>query len=109
MDPAEVEAKIRPPTFTPLVPIPKTALIVLENSFSSGHVVPLDNFKKIREIANKHRVKIHLDGSRIFHAAAVLGVDVKEIAKYADTVMFCLSKGLCCPVGSVVLGSKEFI
>lgn len=52
---------------------------------------------------------MHVDGARIFNSAAFLQVDVKEITKYCDTIMFCLSKGLCAPAGSMIAGSKEFI
>ena len=88
---------------------PKTALICLENAHSCGQVVPLENMEEIRQVADKYNLPIHLDGARLFNAAAYLEVDVKEITKYADSVMFCLSKGLCAPVGSILAGSKEFI
>lgn len=87
----------------------RTGLICLENAHSNGVVIPLDNMQKIYEIAHRKGVPVHLDGARIFNAALVLGVDVKEMTKCCDTVMCCLSKGLCAPVGSVVAGSKEFI
>jgi threonine aldolase len=63
----------------------------------------------VAEIASKNNLKIHLDGARIFNAAVSLGIDVKLLAQRADSVMFCLSKGLSCPVGSVICGSEEFI
>jgi threonine aldolase len=106
MDPAKVEATIRKITD---IHFPKTGLIELENSHSCGRVVPLENMKTIREISLHYKVPIHLDGARIFNAATVLGVPASEIASYADSVMFCLSKGLCAPVGSMLTGSKEFI
>jgi threonine aldolase len=62
-----------------------------------------------REIADEWKVPIHLDGARIFNAAAALGCDARDIASMADSVMFCLSKGLCAPVGSLLAGKKEFI
>ncbi|OQY10559.1 MAG: threonine aldolase [Marinitoga sp. 4572_148] len=68
-----------------------------------------DILKKIRNIADKYDIPIHLDGARIFNAATALQVEPIEIAQYADSVSFCLSKGLCAPVGSVVVGSKNFI
>ncbi|MCF7923779.1 MAG: low-specificity L-threonine aldolase [Candidatus Izimaplasma sp.] len=85
-----------------------TKLICLENAYN-GRALPLDYFANVREIADKHEIKIHLDGARIFNAALALNVDVKEVAKYADTVSVCLSKGLCAPIGSVLVGKKEFI
>lgn len=88
---------------------PRTGLICLENAHSAGVVLDLDYMRQVREIAERHNVPVHLDGARIFNAAAYLGVDASEIAKYADSVMFCLSKGLCAPVGSILVGSSEFI
>ena len=64
---------------------------------------------EVRELANRRSLPMHLDGARIFNAAIALETSAKEIASYADTVSFCLSKGLACPVGSVLCGSKEFI
>ncbi|MGM0496031.1 MAG: low-specificity L-threonine aldolase [Bacillota bacterium] len=86
----------------------QTKVICLENAYN-GRAIPLDYFAKVRKIADKHNLIIHLDGARIFNAALALGVDVKEVAKYANTVSVCLSKGLCAPVGSVLVGSKEFV
>lgn len=86
----------------------RTHLICIENAFN-GRVLPLEYFAKIREIADRHGLKVHLDGARIFNAALALNVDVSEVAKYADTVSVCLSKGLGAPIGSVLLGSQSFI
>ncbi|MDI3310842.1 MAG: low-specificity L-threonine aldolase [Thermoanaerobacterium sp.] len=107
MDPKDVLNSIR----TDDIHFPKTSLICLENTHNraGGTVIPLSNMKDIYEIAKAHNIPVHLDGARIFNAATYLNVDVREIAKYADSVMFCLSKGLCAPVGSIVTGSKEFI
>ncbi|XFA98799.1 low-specificity L-threonine aldolase [Candidatus Izemoplasma sp. B36] len=85
-----------------------TKLISLENPFN-GRVLPLDYLEKVYNIAKKHDVAVHLDGARIFNAATALNVDVKEIAKYGDTVSVCLSKALGAPVGTILVGSKEFI
>jgi threonine aldolase len=60
-------------------------------------------------VAKKHNLGVHLDGARVFNAAVALGVDVKELCKYADTVQICLSKGLSAPVGSVVVGSTDLV
>ncbi|HSD85267.1 MAG TPA: low-specificity L-threonine aldolase [Anaerolineae bacterium] len=89
----------------------RTRLIALENTHNrcGGTVLPLSYMKQVRELANRHNLRIHLDGARIFNAAVALGVDVKEITQYADSVTFCLSKGLSAPVGSVICGSPEFI
>lgn len=63
----------------------------------------------MKEIAGRAGIHVHLDGARIFNAAAALNVPVKQIADYADSVQFCLSKGLCAPVGSLVAGSGKFV
>jgi threonine aldolase len=88
---------------------PSTGLICLENAHSNGTVVPLENMKEISEIAHENEIPVHLDGARVFNAATYLNVDPTEITQYCDSVMFCLSKGLCAPVGSIVAGSKDFI
>ena len=90
---------------------PRTALICLENTHNraGGRVVPIEKMKDIYEISRRFHVPIHLDGARIFNAATALNVDAKEIARYADSVMFCLSKGLSAPVGSILAGTADFI
>ncbi|PMQ01692.1 MAG: low-specificity L-threonine aldolase [Dictyoglomus sp. NZ13-RE01] len=90
---------------------PKTSLIVLENTHNraGGKVLPLEYMREVYELSREYNIPIHLDGARIFNASIALGVPAREIAKYADSVMFCLSKGLSCPMGSLLVGSKEFI
>lgn len=88
---------------------PCTSLLCLENALSNGTVVPLEIMKEDYRTAKSLGLKVHLDGARLFNAAAALGCDVSELAACADSVTFCLSKGLCAPVGSVVCGDKEFI
>ena len=90
---------------------PKTTLICLENTHNRacGRAIPVEKMKVIYEISRKYNVPIHLDGARIFNAAIALNVDVKDIAQYTDSVMFCLSKGLGAPVGSLLAGTAEFI
>ena len=88
---------------------PETGLICMENALSNGTVVPLEVMKEIYTIARNHNIPVHLDGARLFNAAAYLGVDAAQITQYTDSVMFCLSKGMCAPVGSMLAGSKEFI
>ncbi|MFB0566861.1 MAG: low specificity L-threonine aldolase [Candidatus Aminicenantaceae bacterium] len=107
MDPEEVEQNIRKPS----VHIPRTSLICVENTHNnwSGAVVPMDNLKAIRKIADNHNIKIHFDGARIFNASHASGIPVKEYAKIGDSLMFCLSKGLSAPVGSMLVGPKDFI
>jgi threonine aldolase len=88
---------------------PATSLICLENAHSSGKVVQLSAMDEVRKAADDWNLPIHLDGARIFNAAAALHVDAAEIAKRADSVMFCVSKGLCAPVGSLLAGPKDFV
>ena len=88
---------------------PRTALITYENADSDGQVRSVEYMKFVWELAKKYDLPVHVDGARIFNAAAYLDVDVKEMAQYCDTMSVCLSKGLCAPVGSVLVGSKEFI
>lgn len=86
----------------------RTKLVCMENAYN-GRVIPLDYMEKVFEIAKRHSLAVHLDGARIFNAATALKVEVKEIAKYSDTVSVCLSKALGAPVGTLLLGSKDFI
>ena len=89
--------------------VPTTSLLCLENALANGTVVTLDNMKDCYDTAKQLNLNVHLDGARIFNVAEHLGCDVSEIAKYTDSVMFCLSKGLCAPVGSMLVGTHEFI
>ncbi len=88
---------------------PRTGLICMENPHSNGNVVPLKNMRDVRDFAKSVNVPIHLDGARIFNAAIALNADAKEIADFADSVMFCFSKSLCAPIGSILAGKKDFI
>jgi len=88
---------------------PRTGLICVENARSNGKVVDLTTLRGIKAMAEKKAIPVHMDGARIFNAAAALKCDVKEIADCADSVMFCLSKGLCAPIGSMVVGTQAFI
>ncbi len=88
---------------------PKVSLLCLENALTNGDVVPLDIMQEAADAAHALGMQVHLDGARIFNAALALGVDAKEVAAPADSVMFCISKGLCAPVGSLLCGSKAFI
>jgi threonine aldolase len=107
LDPNMIESKIRKEEDD--IHYPSTGLICLENAHSCGRVIPLSTMEKIYTIAKKHELPVHLDGARLFNASAYLEVDAKEITKYCDTVMFCLSKALCAPVGSILAGDKSFI
>lgn len=88
-----------------------TGVIELENThnMAGGAVTPIEVTNEICNGAHELGLKVHLDGARIFNAATSLGKNVKELAAGADTVMFCLSKGLCAPVGSMLVGTAEAI
>jgi threonine aldolase len=90
---------------------PVTGLICVENSHNrcGGTVLPLAYLHALREISLRRGVPIHMDGARIFNAAAALGVTVAEIASTVDSVQFCLSKGLAAPVGTLVTGDRDFV
>lgn len=85
-----------------------TALICIENAYN-GTVLPLDYMRLVYDIAKNRQIPVHLDGARVFNAAVALNTDVSEIAKYADSISVCLSKGLAAPVGTVLVGTKMFI
>jgi len=107
LDPERVEAAIQPPAGyrTP------TSLLVLENShnLAGGRVTPPARMNKLVAVARRHGLPVHLDGARIHNAAAALGVTAAELANGCDTVMFCLSKGLGAPVGSMLVGDNDTI
>ena len=86
----------------------RTRLLSLENTIN-GKVLPLSYMAEAREFVNQHNLKLHLDGARVYNAAVALGVDIKEISQYFDSMTVCLSKGLGAPIGSLVLGDKAFI
>ncbi len=90
---------------------PRTRLIALENTHLLANGAPLapDYLKQVRALADEQKLKIHTDGARIFNAAVALNLPVSELAQYSDSVQFCLSKGLSAPVGSMLVGSQDFI
>jgi threonine aldolase len=90
---------------------PRSALICLENTHNrhGGTVTTPEQMAAIKHVAEVHGLPVHLDGARVFNAAVALGVDVREITRHVDSLTFCLSKGLSCPVGSIVCGSSDFI
>lgn len=88
-----------------------TRLISLENTHNrgGGSVYPLEEIVKIHELADEMGLAMHLDGARLFNASVTSGIEAREYARYFDSVSFCLSKGLGCPVGSLVAGSAKLI
>lgn len=74
-----------------------------------GKVLPVEWMKRLSLICKKNSLKLHMDGARVFNAAEALSIPVAKVVKYCDSVCFCLSKGLSCPVGSILAGTKNFI
>ncbi len=90
---------------------PSPSLLCVENTHNRAGGVPQDRgyMESMAEIADEFDLKLHLDGARIFNAAVYLDKDVKELVEPADSIMFCLSKGLGAPIGSIIAGSEDFI
>jgi threonine aldolase len=107
LEPAEVEAAINPHVSyrTP------TRLLCLENSHNMWSGLPMDaaRTRALIAVARAHGLRVHLDGARLFNSQAALGVPAAELAAGCDTVMFCLSKGLCAPAGSMLVGDADLI
>lgn len=103
----KVSATIR----TPGPGYPPTAAIAIENTHNrkGGTVLPQSYLAELASFAKQHGLPVHMDGARIFNAAAYLGIPVSDIAHFADTVQFCFSKGLAAPVGSMVVGTAEMM
>jgi threonine aldolase len=108
LDWQSVEGAIRPQS---LYYFAQTGLVTLENShnFAGGSVMPVERIEEICEGAHSYGLPVHLDGARIFNAATALKRDAKDIAKPVDSLMFCLSKGLGAPIGSLIVGRRQFI
>ena len=107
LDPNEIEANIRPLN----IHFPLTSLICLENTHNvhGGTVLSQEEIDAVGLVAKAHRIPLHLDGARVFNAATYLDLNVSELVRSCDSVMFCLSKGLSAPIGSMLVGKKEFI
>ncbi|HHY94880.1 MAG TPA: low specificity L-threonine aldolase, partial [Firmicutes bacterium] len=107
LDPERVRDSIRPAN----IHYPPPALLCLENTHNraGGTVTPVKVMEELAGVAHERGLAVHLDGARIFNAAIALGVNAAALARPADSVMFCLSKGLGAPVGSVLCGSRDFI
>lgn len=107
MPPEAIAAAIRPPG---VMRFPRTGLLCLENThnYAGGTVLDVAETRAMADVARARGIPVHLDGARIFNAAVALGVPAPELCAPADSVMFCLSKGLGAPVGSLVCGSAAF-
>src|SRR5690606_35813963 len=88
---------------------PRTSLICVENTHNAagGKIMPIEELRAIRRLALERGLPVHLDGARLWNASAATGIPVADYAAQADTVMVTLSKGLGCPVGSVLAGSDR--
>lgn len=104
-DAAQIEANIRGGDIHEA----PTGIICLENALANGRVVPMDVMREVHEVGKRHGIPVHMDGARLFNAAVALGMEARELAACVDSVQFCLSKGLCAPIGSVLCGDADFI
>jgi threonine aldolase len=104
--PEDIESAIRGDN----VHFPRTRLVCLENTHNrcNGSALAAEYCDPVADLARKHGLKVHIDGARIFNAAIALQTDVRNLTRCADSVSFCLSKGLSAPIGSLVCGTREF-
>ena len=107
LDPKIIQAAVKPRDYHK----PPTRLMTIENTHnaSSGRALNAEQMKTMADAGHEKGLNVHLDGARIFNAAVALGVPVSDLTEHVDTATFCLSKGLACPIGSIVVGSKDFI
>ena len=107
MNPADIEGAIRPRGLH----MAKTTLVCIENTHNraGGTIVTPSQIEAISKVAKEHRLRLYMDGARVFNAAVALKVDVQQFTRHVDNLMFCLSKGLSCPIGSIVVGTEEHI
>jgi threonine aldolase len=104
---AQIEAAVRPSTYYYC----RASLVCLENTHNlqGGGIYPRERFREVAALARTRGLRLHLDGARLFNAAVASGVEIAKLTEGADSVMFCLSKGLAAPVGSILAGSGPFI
>jgi threonine aldolase len=107
MDPDDLKAAIRSRNLH--YPVPRVLCLENTHNRSGGRAIPLELHEQLCSVAHEKGMSVHLDGARIFNAAVKHGIRAADYAAHADSVMFCLSKGLSCPLGSMIAGSKEFI
>ena len=107
MKPDDIRAAVRNDN----IHLPHTSLVCIENTHNvaGGIALTVDQMKSNYDTAKEYDLGVHLDGARVFNAAVALGVDVKKLTQYSDTVQICLSKGLAAPIGSMVVGPKNLI
>lgn len=106
-EPQQIEEALRPRNLS----YPEASLMCVENTHNryGGTIVTPAQLKAISDVAKKHSLRLYMDGARIFNASVALNTDVKEFTKHVDNLMFCISKGLSCPIGSIIVGSRDFI
>ncbi|MGR5165589.1 low-specificity L-threonine aldolase [Vibrio astriarenae] len=100
----KLKAAIKPDDFH----FARTKLLSLENTIN-GKVLPLDYLAQARQFCDQHKLSLHLDGARVYNASAAQNIDINEISQHFDSMTICLSKGLCAPIGSLLLGSEALI
>jgi len=107
LEPELIQAAVKPRDYHK----PPTRLLTIENThnLSSGRALTSEQMKAMADAGHEKGLKVHVDGARIFNAAVALDVPASELLEHVDTATFCLSKGLACPIGSIVVGSKDFI
>ncbi|NQW20408.1 MAG: low-specificity L-threonine aldolase [Chloroflexi bacterium] len=107
LEPDLIQAAVKPRDYHKA----PTRLLTIENTHnaSSGRALNSDQMKAMADSGHQKGLNVHLDGARIFNAAVALGVPASDLTKHVDTATFCLSKGLACPIGSIVVGSKDFV
>ena len=107
LEPSLIQAAVKPRDYHK----PPTRLVTIENTHnaSSGRALDAAQMKAMADAGHEKGLNVHLDGARIFNSAVALGVPASDLTEHVDTATFCLSKGLACPIGSIVVGSKNFI
>lgn len=108
LQPQDLARYFRPPGD---IHAPKTSLVCIEQTsmMAGGTIYPLETVQEICQIAHQRGARVHMDGARLFNAAVASGIPARDFAKPVDSLMFCLSKGLCCPVGSMIVGDRDFV
>ena len=107
LDVDDIQAAVRPND----PHMPRTALVCLENTqnMCGGATLTQDDMKSVADVAHANGIPVHVDGARIFNAAVALEAPVSKLVKDVDSLTFCLSKGLSCPIGSIIVGSEDYI
>jgi threonine aldolase len=107
LDPSQVKDSINPPSSN----FARTRLVIIENTSNrgGGTIYPAATTHAIAELARAHQLALHIDGARLWNAHIATGTPLRELAARADSLSVCLSKGLGAPIGSVVVGTKDFI